>query len=246
MRDELVPYSIAATSVFWGAAALVDPRIGLHPRLPPPEIVAVLHFLAGLLIVPKRVRWIGCFTVFVVTAYYSVWVKPFAPIAEPQTIGISMIALGSTIEEVSSRVAARDYRVSKLAITLLMRGGIAYPFVEWGLDALRNPKHFVNYISSNERASTLANPIGIENAVFLIFLVETVLATLIATGLLRKLTGIVSALVLTLFSAVAGYPLALPQNVVLIATSIRYGLERSDLRISQPQKAAGCRWLGVV
>jgi uncharacterized membrane protein YphA (DoxX/SURF4 family) len=113
--------------------------------------------------------------------------------------------------------------------------GIAYPFVEWGLDALRNPKHFITYISSNERALLIAGLIGIENSVFLLFVLEITLAALIVLGQLRTVTALTSAAILALFMVISGYPLAFPQNIILVAASLRLGTELTKKTIISPQ-----------
>jgi hypothetical protein len=227
VRGELIPYSLAGVNLLWGVAALSDPRIGLHPRMPPPELLATLHLLAGLTIVPRRTRLAGYLMSVVVSLYYSIRLKPFAPLAEPQTIGILLIALAATFEETVNSFLRKDFPLLKRINELLLRGGIAYPFVEWGLDALRNPKHFITYISSNEMALIIARPIGIENSVFLLFVLEITLAILIVLGWLRTLTALASAAILTLFTIISGYPLAFPQNIALIAASLRFGIEKS-------------------
>jgi uncharacterized membrane protein YphA (DoxX/SURF4 family) len=227
MRGELIPYSLAAVNFLWGIASLVDPRIALHPRLPPPDLLAALHFVLGLAFVLRRIRLAGYIMSVIMSSYYSVRLKPFAPLAEPQTIGILLIALAATSEETVTLFLRKDSPPLKPINDLLLRGGIAYPFVEWGLDALRNPKHFITYISSNERALLIASPIGIENSVFLLFLLELTLATLIILGWLRTLTTLASAAILTLFMIVSGYPLAFPQNIALVAASLRFGTEKN-------------------
>ncbi|MCS7129698.1 MAG: hypothetical protein NZ919_03580, partial [Candidatus Caldarchaeum sp.] len=93
---------------------------------------------------------------------------------------------------------------------------------EWGLDAYRNPLHFISYIRGNILARAVAAPLGIENTVFLIFVVEVSLSLLLVSGLGRKAVGLSTAALLTLFSVVAAYPLALPQNIALIAAAITY------------------------
>jgi len=227
MRGELIPYSLAAVNFLWGIASLIDPRIGLHPRLPPPDLLAALHFVSGLAIVPRRIRLAGYIMSVIMSLYYSVRLKPFAPLAEPQTIGILLIALAATSEETVTLFLRKDSPLLKRINDLLLRGGIAYPFVEWGLDALRNPKHFISYISSNERALLIASTIGIESSVFLLFVIEITLATSIILGWQRTFTAPTSAAILTLFMIVSGYPLAFPQNIALVAASLRFGTDKS-------------------
>jgi uncharacterized membrane protein YphA (DoxX/SURF4 family) len=223
MRGELIPFSLAAVNFLWGIASLVDPRIGLHPRLPPPYLLATLHLVSGLTIVLRRIRLAGYIMSVIMSLYYSVRLKPFAPLAEPQTIGILLISLVAAVEETIPLFPRKGISHLKRINDLLLRGGIAYPFVEWGLDALRNPKHFISYISSNERALLIAGPIGIENSVFLLFVLEITLAIMIILGWLRTLTALTSAAILTLFMIISGYPLAFPQNIVLVAASLRLG-----------------------
>ena len=169
----------------------------------------------------------------VVSLYYSIRLKPFAPLAEPQTIGILLIALAATFEETVNSFLPKDFPLLKRINESLVRGGMAYPFVEWGLDALRNPKHFITYISSNERALLIARPIGIENSVFLLFVLEIALATLIVLGWFRTLTALASAAILTLFTIISGYPLAFPQNIALSCViEVRNREEREERAMS--------------
>ncbi len=221
MRDELVPYSLAAVNFLWGIASLVDQRIRLHPGLPGPEVLAAIHLFSGMALVPRRIRLAGLLTTVVTSAYYSFRVKPYAPLAEPQTVGILLVALAAALDEVLAGSLSRLSAFLKPVAVLLLRGGVAYPFVEWGLDAVRNPKHFVSYISGNERALVIARVLGIENSVFLLSVLEIALASLIVLGLLRTLSALASATVLTVFMVVSGYPLAFPQNVALVAASLR-------------------------
>jgi uncharacterized membrane protein YphA (DoxX/SURF4 family) len=233
MRGELIPFSLAAVNFLWGIASLVDPRIGLHPRLPPPYLLATLHLVSGLTIVLRRIRLAGYIMSVIMSLYYSVRLKPFAPLAEPQTIGILLISSVAAVEETIPLFPRKGISHLKRINDLLLRGGIAYPFVEWGLDALRNPKHFISYISSNERALLIAGPIGIENSVFLLFVLEITLAIMIILGWLRTLTALTSAAILTLFMIISGYPLAFPQNIVLVAASLRLGTVGNNGRKEQ-------------
>ena len=212
---------LASVSILWGVASILDPEIGLNPRLPNPAILLVLHVAMGLLLLIKRTATAGAASFFAVTAYYSLRVKPFAPLAEPQTVGLCAISLYLALNPRSLLGKLPRIRwAAHILPPLLLRGGVAYPFVEWGLDALRNPAHFKAYIAGNELAYLLAKPVGIEVSVFLVFLTECVLALLILAGVWRRALGIVSASLLSMFLVVAGYPLAFPQNLGLVAASL--------------------------
>ena len=212
---------LASVSILWGVASILDPEIGLNPRLPNPAILLVLHVAIGLLLLIKRTATAGAASFFAVTAYYSLRVKPFAPLAEPQTVGLCAISLYLALNPRSLLGKLPRIRwAAHILPPLLLRGGVAYPFAEWGLDALRNPAHFKAYITGNELAYLLAKPVGIEVSVFLVFLTECVLALLILVGVWRRALGIVSASLLSMFLVVAGYPLAFPQNLGLIAASL--------------------------
>ncbi len=167
------------------------------------------------------------------TTYYAYMVKPFEPIAEPQTVGIAALAAFVTLVSIQ-RVSRLSWEKSWLAgmMGLLFRGGIAYPFLEWGLDAYRNPAHFKQYISGNIPALVFSSLFGLDTTVFLIFAVELGLAVMIISGKLNRITGITSAVLLTLFAVVASYPLALPQNIALIAASLEYARLGNKLVIS--------------
>ncbi len=215
---------LSATSLLWGLAFLFDPRLSLHHRLPHPLIMFILHWSIGIaLIYPFRAtRWAGL-AMCATATYYALMVKPFEPIAEPQTVGIAALSAFVTFVSIP-RVSRLSEENSWLAglLGLLFRGGIAYPFFEWGLDAYRNPAHFKHYITENSSALLVASIFGLDTTVYLIFAVELALAVMLVSDRLHRATGIISAALLTLFTIVAGYPLALPQNITLIAASLEY------------------------
>lgn len=214
---------LVAVNLLWGLALVVDPRMGAHPRVPYPPFLSILHIGAGIALLIRGSRLPASIVTFVLSAYYSLYVKPFAPLAEPQTVGIASIALYTVLRSFGwMHGKVLSVPLSNNLVDILLRGGLTYPFLEWGLDAYRNPRHFVSYINSNHLASTIVSPIGAELATFLLFLCEISLAALLLSGALRKLVGLATSTVLIFFSLVAGYPLAIPQNLALIAASLHY------------------------
>ncbi len=213
---------LASVSLLWGLAAILDPRIGMHQRLPGGPALLAIHVAIGLLLLARKTAPLGALAFSTLTGYYWLRVKPFEPLAEPQTVGLCAVSLYLALGYWSQleRLYHRWWPVQLLQ-PILLRGGVAYPFVEWGLDALRNPTHFKACISGNQLALLIAGPMGVDRAVFLLFLIELSLALLILSGAWSRAVGIASASLLLLFVVVAGYPLALPQNLGLIAASIR-------------------------
>jgi uncharacterized membrane protein YphA (DoxX/SURF4 family) len=153
-----------------------------------------------------------------ILSYYWVFVKPREPIAEPQSVGILAI---STI--LLQRQLRRFFK-SRLPDWPLLaaRLGVAYPFFEWGLDALRNPHHFQSYFNANPITQPLMQTMGPENLAGYLALgvFEVSLALLLSFGLLARIDAIVALGALVLFSVVARYPLALPQDIALAAATI--------------------------
>ncbi|MDW8043290.1 MAG: hypothetical protein RMJ30_03490 [Nitrososphaerota archaeon] len=215
---------LATVNVLWGIAALLDPSIALEPGLPHPIVLFAAHTFSGLTMFFRKSRPLALLMTAGITGYYSLLIKPFEPIAEPQTVGIFFIAISMLLSHVEKPTPLN--KLVRFARIVLFRAGIAYPFFEWGLDAYRNPVHFISYIRGNNLARTIASPLGLENAVFALFVVEVSLSLFIMTGFARKLAGITAAALLVLFSFVAAYPLALPQNIALITASVLYAREK--------------------
>jgi uncharacterized membrane protein YphA (DoxX/SURF4 family) len=101
----------------------------------------------------------------------------------------------------------------------LLRGGLAYSFLEWGLDAHRNPNHFYSYLSNNWVGQHLIDIMDPFLLIALLSLYELALAVWLLNGLLPRLFSSVALFTLIVFSATAGYPLALPQNIALAAAA---------------------------
>ncbi|MEM4295119.1 MAG: hypothetical protein QXV86_05060 [Candidatus Caldarchaeum sp.] len=212
---------MALVNLLWAAASLLDPAFAREPYLPSPALVFMIHAGIGAAMLTRRLRFHALLGTAAATAYYSLLVKPFAPIAEPQTVGISAVSLSmalSRFEETRYVVFLRNF---------LLRAGIAYPLFEWGVDAYRNPLHFTSYIMGNSVARTLVSPVGVENAVFLLFAAEVVLSLLLVSGFGAKAVGLLTAGFLSFLSAVALYPLALPQNIALITAAIDYSQKQA-------------------
>jgi uncharacterized membrane protein YphA (DoxX/SURF4 family) len=103
---------------------------------------------------------------------------------------------------------------------LAVRLGLAYPFFEWGLDALRNPDHFRSYFATNQMTQPIVQAWGAGNMVLLLGVFEVGLALILAFGLLGRFIALMALGTLVIFALVAGYPLALPQDIALGAASI--------------------------
>jgi len=111
--------------------------------------------------------------------------------------------------------------------SLLIRLGLAYPFLEWGLDALRNPAHFVEYLAvENHLTAQIMKTANLEPLVIAFGTAEIALALFLAIGVWTRPTSLLSLAAFVVFSIVAAYPLALPQDISLGAAAVnllRYG-----------------------
>ncbi len=228
----IVAYALATTHGGWGMALLLDERLAMQGYTP----LAVLHFAAGALLLHRNWVQLGGALSTLILSYYWIFVKPLEPIAEPQSVGLIAVSLALlTRLDIAKRLMSLLYiRDDYSAALLLVRLGLAYPFLEWGLDAFRNPPIFYAFISGNRLAYSLASPVGVETATLLIFIFEVALALLLISGFMVRASAAATFFLLALFSAVAAYPLALPQNIALAASAIflvkngggRYGIDR--------------------
>ncbi|MEM4289378.1 MAG: hypothetical protein QXQ48_03795 [Nitrososphaerota archaeon] len=212
MGLKIVVVGLAATHAFWGLSLLLDPgRYVFKPIIP--ILLALIHLVIFLLLLTKE-RY-GALLGSSLLTYYWFFVKPREPIAEPQTVGI----LGITLSLLTEYLPKISLEKSRLMRDVLLRLGLAYPFIEWGLDAFRNPLHFKSYLSSNFLTSHLIPAGLLDSIVLCLAFFEVALASLILAGVVRRAVSFLTFLVLAVFSVVAGYPLALPQNIVLMAVA---------------------------
>lgn len=204
---------LAATHFLWSLSLLLEPsRYVFKPVIP--SLFALIHMSVSLLLAVGYVRE-GAVAGSILLAYYWFFVKPMEPIAEPQTVGILAITLA-----LLSRPLLKPYgNMSSGVEDVLIRLGLAYPFVEWGLDALRNPVHFKSYLSINPLTRSLIPAGLLDHAVLSLAAVELSLAFLVLSGLFKRWTCMMVVAVLVVFAVVAGYPLALPQNIALASAA---------------------------
>lgn len=207
---------LSATHLIWAVALFADP-IWFVRKISQPYAAGILHLASAALIV-SRFRVAGLFLSSTVLAFYWAFVKPFEPLAEPQSVGILAISVSELLRTLFSE---------NFFTRILLRGGLAYPFFEWGLDALRNPYHFAAYLSANKVAAPLFQIIPLYPAIYVLGLYEIVLSLWIVSGLGFRHACLVTVLTLLIFSTVAGYPLALPQNIALMAAAAAH-LTRSS------------------
>ncbi|BAJ50964.1 hypothetical protein CSUB_C1112 [Candidatus Caldarchaeum subterraneum] len=200
---------LSTTHLLWAVALFAEPARFVH-KIPLPQIAAVAHLAAAVLIVAGP-RAAGLSISAALLTYYWAFVKPLEPIAEPQSVGILAISVALLVSMLHSE---------NFFTRLLLRGGLAYPFFEWGLDALRNPYHFAAYLTANTVTKPLFTYLPLYPSIFALGAFEVVLSVWAVSGPGFKIACMTSALTLLVFSAVAGYPLALPQNIALIATAV--------------------------
>jgi acylphosphatase/uncharacterized membrane protein YphA (DoxX/SURF4 family) len=200
---------LAATHALWALSLLLDgQRYLLKPVIPP--LFAIAHLAIALLLTAGH-RTHGHLLATPVLTYYMFFVKPFEPIAEPQTVGILGVTAALLVREIG-KTPAGLWRI-------ILRLGIAYPLVEWGLDAFRNPAHFKAYLSVNPITSRIIPAEALDYAVTWLGVYELALASLILSGMLEKAAAAIAAATFLAFTAVAGYPLAFPQNIALAAAA---------------------------
>jgi uncharacterized membrane protein YphA (DoxX/SURF4 family) len=212
---------LSITNLLWAVSLLFDPSqyVG-KPVIP--ILFAAIHIAAGLAII-TRYRVFGGSIMVTVLTYYWLFVKPREPIAEPQSVGILVISLILVLPHIRRLVTAS---IPEAIPFLLVRLGLAYPFFEWGLDAIRNPHHFLVYLKSNPITLPLTQAWDPRILILALGLFEVSLAVLLTLGLLVRIDSMVALGALVVFSLVAGYPLALPQDIALAAAAIFLLLER--------------------
>lgn len=182
-----------------------------------PLVFAVIHVAAALMIVSARSRAFGGWLSVAVLTYYWLLVKPREPVAEPQSVGLlamSATLLWPHVQRIFNNRLPPD--VQPLALRL----SLAYPFLEWGLDALRNPIRFQYYLRDNFMVQPVLSVFSPETATLLLGLFEVLLAVLLTVGLLNRITSSMVLASLVAFGAVAGYPLALPQDIALGSAAV--------------------------
>ena len=209
--NRLVCAGLSVTHLLWAVSLLVEPwRYAGKPIIP--AVFAVIHLATALMIARARFRFLGGWASVSVLTYYWLLVKPREPVAEPQSVGIlaiSAILLWPHAQRIFKNKLPSDLR------PLALRLGLAYPFLEWGLDALRNPIRFQYYLRDNAMGQPVLLVLSPEGATVLLGLFEVLLALLLTVGLLNRITSSMVLVSLVAFSVIAGYPLALPQDIAL-------------------------------
>lgn len=218
-----IALGLAVTHFFFSFSLLAEPQRFVY-RAINPQLFAMFHLSAFILFALKK-HVAGAALSLAVFVYYWLIVKPLAPIAEPQSVGLIapslvLIFLSNT-RFTRSVFTLIEPRISLPSLTAtLLRLGVAYPFIEWGLDALRNPEAFYTYIMNNQYATLVATPIGLQKGTFLLGLFEITLGVALSLGVATRLLSAISVFCLALFSVAVGYPLALPQNLAVAATAL--------------------------
>jgi hypothetical protein len=206
---------LALTHLIWGLSLLVEPSRFTH-KIMMPSIFAIIHIAtAGLLVTGTSLLGLALSTA--ILGYYWALVKPLEPIAEPQTVGILAISAAGLLSTLSY-----TRNISKH----IARAGLAYPFIEWGLDALRNPGHFAYYLTSNPMTNFLTTSLPIYTLILILGLYEIVLGIWVFAGTGLRYSSATMIATLAVFAIVAGYPLALPQNISLITAAWALGWGR--------------------
>jgi len=213
--SRLIYYALALTHLLWATSLSLDPLQYVGKPIIP-VVFAVIHVAIGLAILSRYRAYGGWLSVTILT-YYWLFVKPREPIAEPQSVGILAISLILVLPQLQH---ALKLQILREAPSLALRFGLAYPFFEWGLDALRNPNHFQSYLAANQLTHPIMQALGAGNMILLLGVFEVVLAMILALGFLGRAAALVSLGTLIIFVIVAGYPLALPQDLALGAASI--------------------------
>ena len=209
--DRLPSYAIGLVHIGWALSLIFDAARYVGKPLYPP-IFAILHIIVSIIIIINDV--VGGVLSAGIMAYYWSAVKPLEPIAEPQSVGILFLSASLLSSLMNKWLNSRDL------LLFGFRLGVAYPYLEWGIDAFRNPLHFHAYLLQNPFTSFLADLSLIREAVFLLGLTELLLALTILLGIAVKHFSSLSLLMLIIFMIVAGYPLAIPQNIALAAASL--------------------------
>lgn len=213
--------SLVVAHVIWALSLLMEPeRYVFKPLIPP--VFALFHLAAAVLFIAEQNRHAAAATMVLLT-YYWLFVKPVEPIAEPQSVGI----IGVTAVFLAGLLPQRFNNFSAKALDGLFRLGLAYPFFEWGVDAFRNPVHFITYLSVNQVTRRILPSAFLDEITFFLGAYEVFLGLWILSGLLRKYAMIFVIATLAVFTVVAGYPLAFPQNIVLVAAAYTW-LRKGD------------------
>lgn len=218
LAQTLVSVGLIVAHAGWALSMAVEPW-RFQDRIPSVPGFLLAHITTSVLLAVNKT--VGGLASSALLLYYWAEVKPLEPIAEPQSvglIGVSAYLARRLVSRLSKRVAPEDLGL------LALRLGIAYPFLEWGLDALRNPAHFYAYLSSNQLTRLVIPEGSLGLTVLTLGVYELILFSALSTGLFSKAFSLVSAATLVLISAVVGYPLALPQNIPLALASVTLAL----------------------
>jgi len=212
--DTLLYSALSTTHLLWAGSLLLEPwRYVGKPIIP--ALFAFVHIIAALAIL-GRYRTYGGWLSVTILSYYWMFIKPREPIAEPQSVGILAISAVLLMPHVQRLVKNRfPPDINLLAIRL----GIAYPFLEWGLDALRNPIHFRFYFQGNPLTQFIIAAWNPATVILLLASFEVGIAFLHVLGLVSRVASLGALIALIVFSSVAGYPLALPQDIALGAAA---------------------------
>ena len=217
-------FALAITHVGWAVSLLLEGS-RYAGRLAEPQLFAALHVLTALLLVGRRASYAGGLLSGGILTYYTLYVKPLEPIAEPQSVGLIFLSLSLVLRK-------GDTETPESLGRALLRLSLAYPFVEWGLDAFRNPGHFISYMGSNPITALLIPKPLLPMAALILGSIELSLSSLLLLGMAVKQAALATLLVLLVFMVVAGYPLALPQNIALASAAYilaRHGAGRIAL-----------------
>ena len=216
----VVGYSLSATHFVWALSLLLEPsRYVGKPVIP--WVFALIHIISASFLLFRSLRALGGVSSLLLLTYYWFLVKPVEPIAEPQSVGVIAISfvlftdrvIGPKVGFLNPVVRVWDLNL------LLLRLGLAYPYVEWGLDAFRNPIHFISFMRDNYITRSILPSDALPMATFFLGVFELSLAFLIIVGIGIRWAASASLATLIVFIVVAGYPLALPQDVVLASAS---------------------------
>lgn len=209
---KIIVRGLAVTHFSWGLSLLLEPsRYVSKPIIP--ALFGLIHFIIFILLLTREKY--GAVLGSILLTYYWFFVKPIAPIAEPQTVGILGITLSCLVPH-APRLSPDERATIQ---DILMRLGLAYPFIEWGLDAFRNPLHFKSYLAGNVITASLIPSGLLDLTVLCLGLFEVSLSLLILTGFKRRIVSLLAFSTLIVFSLVAGYPLAIPQNITLVVVT---------------------------
>lgn len=208
-------WTLASTHLLWAVALTADSKFS-EPSF---RLLSLIH-LAVSILMATRFNHIGSALSFSLLSYYWLFVKPLEPIAEPQSVGLIAPSLALAWSGIPRLPKHVETLLRESLTALVIRLGVAYPFLEWGLDALRNPSHFYSYLLTNPQASRLVEPLGLQTGTLLLGVFEASLAALLVAGLFNRWSSLTAYGTLILFTLVAGYPLAFPQNLALSACTI--------------------------